>query len=791
MTAPIVQYIAEEAPLKAQRWWDDERVTKVRENAAKYGCKKGNLPVAVYWYQKYEETKPGYMPGGQNSRGCPWAWAVCGKRVAMRGHMAEVDSVVAMPDERIFMSMCKDGIIRFFDINDQSLIDCCYVHKPVRSGAFWSQKGKNGATGTEMVNMEHCSVFATGHEDGSFAIWHTEKTAAAAADQNDADDKDPFFDPENAFGNINMLCCNPLPRPAAPVGQGRKPSEQAFSVKYTPNGKYFAVALGDNCIDLYKHEIRLMEREPVRTVMKEKAKQKALGFSDEEIERQKALPYQRVGCCNDHSSAVTHIDFDEETLYMRSTSQSNELLYAFLPSGKQAMKTEELSVKKWTTHNCVLGWSVKSIWQKGSNGNDVNTIDRSCCKVPPWAPCHGGNRPSPYPYPEGVTPGGSTEPVDQYKTRNFPGEGKSASWGHYVCATGDDFGKIKLFRWPAFGFKQAFRAYIGHGSHVMSVRFSYDDDYLVSAGGNDMSVFQWRHVIPNKVYIQNLPDEVDENGEYKCHNHELKAYLENFLSRFLKVRKGLRKDDANLNEKLKKARQYIGQHQTKPEEQRIKRMVYAHQEAWPGLSEDEEKLVKDRDIVSINIFSTGAAWEGKYFPSQKDGCKISKRWACVVFRTKDDVDDVMELHGAMEILSYTKFFEDGLLHLHPLYIESEQEAADSDKGKKYDRKNPQINTRRTTEKDPATGEKIIKSWQPLEDGKTNLPQYSSDTKNGGLPHFLCITSYDPSESPTSRILHKAMYNISEKMKDEMHEVSKWPSVFSCANDCIVFGVSLL
>jgi hypothetical protein len=43
-------------------------------------------------------------------------------------------------------------------------------------------------------------------------------------------------------------------------------------------------------------------------------------------------------------------------------------------------------------------------------------------------------------------------------------------------------------------------------------------------------------------------------------------------------------------------------------------------------------------------------------------------------------------------------------------------------------------------------------------------------------------------------LHKAMYNISEKMKDEMHEVSKWPSVFStfsCANDCIVFGVSLV
>jgi hypothetical protein len=148
-----------------------------------------------------------------------------------------------------------------------------------------------------------------------------------------------------------------------------------------------------------------------------------------------------------------------------------------------------------------------------------------------------------------------------------------------VCATGDDNGRVKLFRWPAFGFKQAYRSYVGHGSHVSQVsavsicaqavcdyccgtitallrfttriqeqitqplicsvfihvlgtcvhlrafivvpvyfvtlglvysteqvRFSYDDDYLISAGGADMSIFQWRHVVPNKIYVQNLPD---------------------------------------------------------------------------------------------------------------------------------------------------------------------------------------------------------------------------------------------------------------------------------------------
>ena len=32
----------------------------------------------------------------------------------------------------------------------------------------------------------------------------------------------------------------------------------------------------------------------------------------------------------------------------------------------------------------------------------------------------------------------------------------------------------------------------GHSSHVMNVRFSPDDDWVVSVGGKDRAVFQWR-----------------------------------------------------------------------------------------------------------------------------------------------------------------------------------------------------------------------------------------------------------------------------------------------------------
>lgn len=34
--------------------------------------------------------------------------------------------------------------------------------------------------------------------------------------------------------------------------------------------------------------------------------------------------------------------------------------------------------------------------------------------------------------------------------------------------------------------------YGGHGSHVTNVRFTHDDGHLVSLGGKDTSIFQWR-----------------------------------------------------------------------------------------------------------------------------------------------------------------------------------------------------------------------------------------------------------------------------------------------------------
>ena len=93
----------------------------------------------------------------------------------------------------------------------------------------------------------------------------------------------------------------------------------------------------------------------------------------------------------------------------------------------------------WTS---VLGWPVQGIWAKYSDNTDVNAVDRS----------HSGS----------------------------------------LLVTAEDTHLVKLFRFPCLK-KSVCKEYKGHMSHVMCVRFLHDDTFVVSAGGNDCAVVQWRH----------------------------------------------------------------------------------------------------------------------------------------------------------------------------------------------------------------------------------------------------------------------------------------------------------
>ena len=63
-----------------------------------------------------------------------------------------------------------------------------------------------------------------------------------------------------------------------------------------------------------------------------------------------------------------------------------------------------------------------------------------------------------------------------------------------LLATADDKQRVKLFRLPCNTSGSGAREFAGHASHVANVRFSADDNHVVSVGSRDQSVFVWRVV---------------------------------------------------------------------------------------------------------------------------------------------------------------------------------------------------------------------------------------------------------------------------------------------------------
>ncbi|NXA35434.1 EMAL4 protein, partial [Eudromia elegans] len=155
--------------------------------------------------------------------------------------------------------------------------------------------------------------------------------------------------------------------------------------------------------------------------------------------------YSRYGKCSGHSSYITHLDWSPDNKYIMSNSGDYEILHWDIPSGcKQVRNRSDCKDIDWTTYTCVLGFQVFGVWPEGSDGTDINALVRS------------HNR--------------------------------------KVIAVADDFCKVHLFQYPCSKPKAPSHKYSAHSSHVTNVSFTYNDGHLISTGGKDMSIIQWKLV---------------------------------------------------------------------------------------------------------------------------------------------------------------------------------------------------------------------------------------------------------------------------------------------------------
>uniref|UniRef100_A0A667YFV6 EMAP like 4 n=1 Tax=Myripristis murdjan TaxID=586833 RepID=A0A667YFV6_9TELE len=155
--------------------------------------------------------------------------------------------------------------------------------------------------------------------------------------------------------------------------------------------------------------------------------------------------YSRYGKCTGHSSYITHLDWSPDNNFIMSNSGDYEILYWDIPNGCKLIRNRsECKDIDWATYTCVLGYHVFGVWPEGSDGTDINALIRS------------HNR--------------------------------------KVIALADDFCKVHLFAYPSSRAKAPSHKYSAHSSHVTNVSFLFSDSHLISTGGKDTSIMQWRLV---------------------------------------------------------------------------------------------------------------------------------------------------------------------------------------------------------------------------------------------------------------------------------------------------------
>lgn len=148
-----------------------------------------------------------------------------------------------------------------------------------------------------------------------------------------------------------------------------------------------------------------------------------------------------------HPSAPTHMQFSSDGQYIKTFTRDYGIVHWKLD--REARKGEILGhlpdpdKVKWHGDPLIAGWDTKGLMQPEWDGTDLNQ-----CSVT--------------------------------KDRRF-------------IAASDDYGTVRLHTYPAVD-HTACHEYRGHSSFVVGCTFLSDSSHLITTGGRDMGIFQWRLV---------------------------------------------------------------------------------------------------------------------------------------------------------------------------------------------------------------------------------------------------------------------------------------------------------
>jgi len=146
-----------------------------------------------------------------------------------------------------------------------------------------------------------------------------------------------------------------------------------------------------------------------------------------------------------HVAAPTNVQFTEDNKIVKTLTRDYEIAHWTLncekKKGKFLASQPDPDNTKWADDPLIAGWDTMGLYQPGWDGTDLND-----------ATCTSDNK---------------------------------------LIVSGDDYGVVRLHNYPAID-PSACYEYRGHAEFVVGVEFLRDDSQLITCGGNDMAIFQWK-----------------------------------------------------------------------------------------------------------------------------------------------------------------------------------------------------------------------------------------------------------------------------------------------------------
>jgi WD40 repeat protein len=157
--------------------------------------------------------------------------------------------------------------------------------------------------------------------------------------------------------------------------------------------------------------------------------------------------YSLTAVITAHNNPITACDFSSDGRYLRSTCTASELFYFEADTGMVIPAASRLKNVKWSTHTVPFSWASQGVWPAQADGTEISCVDVA----------------------EADAGGGSV-------------------------AAGDNFGRVRLVRYPSATAYANVESHPSHGAGgVARVRWTYGHSHLVTIGARGGCILQWRH----------------------------------------------------------------------------------------------------------------------------------------------------------------------------------------------------------------------------------------------------------------------------------------------------------